>query len=379
MRLDVRRPSGEARYRPLPANDRRGRHTKHATPEERRDMREAYNNVMHAQRPCGCDMSSAPVVYSDGYITCTGCGLVLEQQVFEPRCDYYGGDGGNGVSLDTVHRMDPTWWNTTLHTSKTSHSKPYEHENHAAERLKSAVDADPRMPPYLLELLGELWNQRYRGVADPDYSDILEAGQRDIAALLGSIDPKLVRQYGERWLQIKIAICGRPFYDVYGPPLMPFKLCHIVHARYRCFARTFVALRREGHPLFRTRKNVSQLNATLVQMMAQESPQHIDLYGWYFPLLCTLGKRVITEYRIRTVISYIERLGFGDNYHWQYVPVMLETDRILFAAEPELPLELLLRELRDCGCLPKLSKSLSTRSRRRSSTSRCRRRKPARR
>lgn len=354
MRLAVDRQTGKVRAKGGPPTfDRRGRHTKKGRLEAMQEMEDAMERILFAPRPCECDGREHRTAYHDGDIVCTGCGLVLDDRICAPNIDMHRADTGNGMVVHSALAADPRTWNSALLFAGTSSYPGYKPWNHFAELLKQATNMDPRIPADILRRFADAWPPA-SFVSDHD-RDIVNADGRAIKALIRSVDPSLVRKYAERWLQIKIHICGYDHYKQNGLPLIPDHVCHAIHERYIYFSKCFRKLRKNKHPLFLGRNNVPQLNAVTLQLLAQESVDYVAEYGWYFTLLATPASRLITEYRIRTIIAHIEPFRLTNNLAWTYYHIISDEDRDLFTRKPHLPLLYLRRAIKPC-----LSPSVAT-------------------
>lgn len=241
---------------------------------------------------------------------------------------------------------DPLTWNTALFFAGSSKYPGYKPENHFAELLKQATNMDPRIPPDILRRFADAWPPEC--ITDESKRDIINADGDAIKSLIRSVDPGLVRKYAERWLQIKVHICGYDHYRLHGPKLIPDFVCHAIHERYIYFSKCFRKLQKRKHPLFIERNNVPQLNAVTLQLLAQENIAYVADYGWYFTLLATPGSRLVTEYRIRTIIAHIEPFKLTNGMQWTYYHIISDEDRDLFTKKPHLPLTYLLRALKPC-------------------------------
>lgn len=354
MRLATDRQTGKVQPRTgirygrdgQPLFDRRGRHTKADRLRAIKDLEEAMERVLFAPRPCECDVRDNRTAYHDGDIVCTGCGLVLDDRICAPNIDMHRADSGNGIMVHSALAADPRTWNSAVLFAGASGYPGYKPWNHFAELLKQATNMDPRIPSDILRRLADAWPPPCL-VSEHD-RDIVHADGRAIKALIRSVDPALVRKYAERWLQIKIHICGHEHYRLHGLPLIPDHICHAIHERYIYFSKCFRKLRKNKHPLFQGRNNVPQLNAVTLQLLAQEDVSYVAEYGWYFTMLATPASRLITEYRIRTIIAHIEPFKLTNELQWTYYHIISDEDRDLFTRKPHLPLLYLRRAIKPC-------------------------------
>lgn len=222
-------------------------------------------------------------------------------------------------------------------------SAPYQRWHHYAEYLKTLSDMCPRI---LQEHLDQLLDAAIVYMRERDLRDSTRLGREHIKDIIRSVNEDWVRKYGERWVQIKCHICGVD-YDTGNEPLMPPALVQRLHARYIHVSKAFDYLKRIKHPLFRDRKNVPQLHAVTLQLLAQEGDELVDIYGWCMPLLRSVKSRLVTEYRIRLLIRAVRRvcdIDYGE--YWNYVPILCDKDKDLFIKRPDQPLKLLQSALR---------------------------------
>lgn len=253
-------------------------------------------------------------------------------------------DRGNGIDCDGSTRVmhDPGTWN--MHSiARHKQSAPYARWHHYAEYLKTLTNMCPRI---LNDHLDQLMDAATRYIERYVDRDPVRLGPRDIKAIIRSVNKDWVRKYGERWIQIKCHICGVD-YDNANEPLMPPGLVQRLHERYVHVSKAFDYLKRIKHPLFLHRKNVPQLHAVTLQLLAQEGYDLVGVYGWCMPLLRSVKSRLVTEYRIRVLMRTVRRICDTDHgERWVYVPILCDQDKDLFTLRPEQPLKLLQSALR---------------------------------
>ena len=279
----------------LRPDDRRGRHTKLSRELER----QRYLELLHAadphsrRRPCRCDPDRHACVETlDGRV-CTGCGLVLpgtaplvHDYVFDTR-----------ISVDNVC-MEPHWSVAARPVLRGApRSAPYVHLHHMAEVLKLAGALCPPVPDSDFLLLSE-YLHRTRGFSS---FGTLTAG--DVHCALGRVfehDRRRVRRYRERWLQIKVRMCGGPIgYAAECPdqPLMPPHVMEHVYEWYSRFVPIFLAHRAEIG-----RSNVPYIPTILHHALGDRYAR----YTWKFPLLDSPDSRLRSEYEVCYVLSHAE-------------------------------------------------------------------------
>lgn len=327
----------------LVRDDRRGRHTKDDVLRRRALRLAAVERILNPTRGCGCDGDRHPLVVAEGYGVCTGCGLVDPELRVYDRVGTPSADTGAGLD-QSLYAGHPLLWGVELPVA----SAPYRRENHLSELLKQATDTDPRIPKDDMQRIASEWIRSFRLEHPTEPLDPLGLSRWDIKQYIRPLGAHKCKKYSERWLQILRYLTGREYFDAYGPPLLPFELCHRIHARYRVFALMFERLKRDKHPLFQHRHNVPNLNTIVLHLLGQDSEENVERYGWYFTGLDTLQSRITTEIRIGCIIRHLERETFHDGFQWRYHHRLPPEDVELYLQDPKRFHSIIAQQVAQC-------------------------------
>lgn len=321
MRLPTYRDFQLGRKDPIKPPDGRGRHSKRRAEQWLKENQHLIIPDPLYHRPCGCDPFASPTIESGSGLTCTGCGLVFREQCFVYESHVVSDGPGE-------QRRD---YHTLMDLSSENSSAPYQRRHHYAEKIKLASNHDPRISnedmEYILTQAYPTWPENDDTRLNTDLSP------DDIQSLLEHAfpgDPHIVRKYRERWLQIKIALCGgtEAFADNVKP-LMPQRVVYHLYHRFEEFANAFNYLKR-FYKAFPRRKNIPYLNTVSRHLLFHGSAEDLHYYQWYFAELKTLWSRLKNEFMVCAILRFLERRNTSfHSYQWQYRCLLSKSDRAL--------------------------------------------------
>jgi hypothetical protein len=322
MRLPIYRDFFLGQRDPIKPPDGRGKHSKKRAQQWLRENQHLVTPNLDYQRPCNCDVVKYRTVETGEGVVCTGCGLVLRDKCFVH--DYLPFGGSNCLERRDYHSL--------VDISGDNTSPPYQRRHHYAERIKLASNYGPRIPAAHMEaIVTEGWPS-WPGHGEEGRSPY-ELSFDDIKSILNHTfpdDKDLVRKYLERWLQVKIILCGgAECYQRVVAPLMPQNVVYHLYHRFEEFARTFEYVRR-FYNAFPKRKNVPYLNTVSRHLLLLDNVNNYLSFKKYFPNLKTLRSRLKNEFMVCAILRFLKYEGSRShhNYKWDYHCLLSEADKI---------------------------------------------------
>lgn len=242
----------------FPMEDRRGKHSllQNERDHEQRRAQGLYSaDERHGLLVCECVARGAdrPRVlvpeYGDSAPVCTGCGLVLGDQLLVH-------DDFTGEEYDGPGQLGRRARGTTPLNARGTFSAPYKPEVHFAEFMALITLTGPTIPDDDLVAIGEAYNRHERLRNE----DPLFMCCSDVRLLLRESVSKLMqRRYAERWLQILRYLSDPEYFETEGPPIIGRTVAHDMKRRFGRFIAVYKTMRDSGNPLFAGRSNVPYL------------------------------------------------------------------------------------------------------------------------
>lgn len=229
------------------------------------------------------------------FLGCTYCSkrdsMLEDLETGDMVCGNCGVVGQTGLMASSQSTMNPPL------------SKPYQKRVHYQQRIAQLRNIDPRLPKEVVRSVERYVFQNLDSLPSTDVIGIGSFGR--ILKILG-----YPSKLASHWIQLRVELFGDKPVEI---PTETLKRCSM---RYFCIAQAFdlnLEKIRELNQLYKNdknglrRKNIINLNYTIVQIFRLESEELFRLVAPYFPHVRSPVQPRLNNQRWRILIDYCEK------------------------------------------------------------------------
>ena len=249
--------------------------------ERAKETRRAHVGIRYEQFPvCECGNLQFYEDRSTGDNVCSECGIVITEK-------------GLGFSEHEPIRQ--------------KYSKPYRPLVHFRQRLAQLTGKDPQIRSRVFNTL----TRHLRSSVPVD--EMEKIGKRRVSRALTQL--KLPRRYSANWIQVRRRMNLDP-----EPPVLTNEdfLWKRMNQRYWCLTEAFnETLSKKTHAQRETlpptslkslsRKNIINVNYSFLQLLRLEDPSMLEVFGKFFPQLCSKEQPNKNNKRWKVLMEYCKK------------------------------------------------------------------------
>ena len=285
---------------------------------DKKKQKKGRQGRSHESRRRAEEVKKHYMQFKDDVISCKDCGctdLVEDHQSGDLICSDCGlVHSGGGVLFDEHFCI------------RGKLSKRYQELVHFRQRLAQLRGWDPMIKSKIFNRLTiELRNNK---------ADLTNMGKRRVSKALTNL--KLPRRFSANWIQIRRRMGLNPVPDdTQGDAMLWTRM----NFRYSCLATAFHKTlsrktddgdKKKDVPKALQRKNIINVNYSFIQLLRLEDEKYLEIYGRYFPQLCSKEQPQKNNRRWKILIEYLDqhykKLGVPKLesvycFNWEYKPL----------------------------------------------------------